>query len=218
MLLCNHYLCFSWLCSISMFVLVVFVVFRRLWFWLSLLVSFFFIVFFIFFFIIFFMFFLLSFFFLSIIFIFLLIPCSHSSCKFPPLVFPSLNHLCYCSSSSFLFSFLWLISSNCSGCCLFVLIRPLSHLLFVLLPSCRHLKKKTTQRTIISFCLPMCFCAKNSFQTSSFIFFFCGFPSFTKHVCFHKTCLFHFLGICFQGVWDSLLFLICCDIVVLLFR
>ena len=65
--------------------------------------------------------------------------------------------------SSFPLSFFWFISSNCSGCCIFSYSSSLSS--FVSSgPPCppKPLKRKRMERTLISFCLPICFFAKAS--------------------------------------------------------
>ena len=80
---------------------------------------------------------------------------------------------------------------------LFVLIRGLSRFMFLPPPGARTWTK-TLERTLIALCLPVCFFAKLSFQTSLFVFFLMWVRSV------HQTCLFHCLGRSFQGVGDFL--------------
>ena len=112
---------------------------------------------------------------------------------FPSLVFPSLHHQCY----SFMFPFFACISFDCFCCCGFC---PYSSSFSSRVSSSpqapRALEKENNGKT--SFCLP--------------------FGVLSQHHCFflwfsfvHITCfLFDVLGISFEGVRDSLLFVVFC--------
>ena len=135
-LLCNKYLCFSWFCSISLFLSAVLVVlFCFLCFWLSLIIPFFLI----------FVLFCCSCC-LSSCFCYMLSCSCHSSyhppAYFPPLVFPSLNHLSYSYFILFSFSFAC-ISFDCTCCCGFLSFFLLFLILYFFFSTpCAHLKTK----------------------------------------------------------------------------
>ena len=173
-LLCNSLLCFPWLCSTSTFLSVKFpsssvalilIILPNFLFHLCL--------------------FLLPFYMVCS----LGVTSSPSySCSTPSIVFCSLLFVSF-SYSLMLFllfflalSFFWFISSTCTGCCVVCSYSWSFSFVVSLCPppgQRAHLKKKTVERTLISFCLPACFFAKLSFQTS-----LCFSLVDIKHVCF----------------------------------
>ena len=149
----------------------------------------------------------------SMCFFFLLFVLS-SSCIFSFSCVSFCDSPLVCSYVSFCPLFSFRISFECSCFVFFVSL----FLLFLILcvffsPGPRvRLKRTTMEKTAISFCLPfgdLCenvLCAKLLFNFS-FVDFFCPPNMF----------LYDILGICFEGVRDPLLLLICCYIVVWVF-
>ena len=88
-----------------------------------------------------------------------------------------LSSSCYCSK---IFSLIVLAVA-------FVILIPLSHVLFLILLPHADLKKKTMERTSISFYLPLGppgdLCENVLSKTLVSVVFFCGFLLSTKHVC-----------------------------------
>ena len=77
--------------------------------------------------------------------------------------------------SSLLLCFFACISFDCSCCCGFVLIPPLSHLVFLLLPRPpRALEKENNGRKLISFCLPFGDPGENVLSQIACVVFFMG--------------------------------------------
>ena len=75
-----------------------------------------------------------------------------------------------------------------------------------------RLRRTTMERTTISFCLPFGDLCENVL-CAKLLFIF----SFEDFFCPQNMFLLDILGICFEGVRDSLLLLICCYVVVLVF-
>ena len=73
-------------------------------------------------------------------------------------------------------------------------------------------RRTTMERTTISFCLPCGDLCENVLRAKLLFMF-----SFVDSFCPQNMFLLDILGICFEGVRDSLLLLICCYIVVLVF-
>ena len=136
----------------------------------------------------------------------------------PPVYFPSLVFLSVTQLSCFYVSFCPLLSFRISFECFcfvfFLLVPPLSHFCVFFSPGShvRLKREKHGEKKTISFCLPFGDPCENALCAKSlFILFFGGFLLSTAHV------LFDILGICFERVRDSLLLLICCYIVLLVF-
>ena len=209
-LLCNKYLLFSWLCSIYLFLLVVFVAFLVLLLLIIIHHSLFWCLFF------FspwsFVVFLLSrvtclLSFVIVIFLLLLI--------FLLLFFLFLitSYSYYCSW--FVFSFFACILFDCSCCCVISAYSSSFLSCFFFSPGpprARTWKGKLWKKTSISFFASEGSLRRCPVKKSLFLLFVCGFRLSTKHV------LFDVLEICFEGVRDYLLLFVCCYFVALLFE
>ena len=158
-------------------------------------------------------FFLLCLFFLSFSYdIFILLLLSSSYCPAPSAYVPSsfvpcLNHYyyqycCYCY-----FSFFWLISSTCSGCCVFCSHSwSFSFLLFSGHPPSAPVHTWQIKQWIqqLSHFISYLF-LKETFPSNILVYVFILLWIWSVH----KTCLFRFLKLLFPR-WRGLLFPICC--------